>query len=308
MNSLTVRSFAKINLGLLVKEKRPDGYHNIETIFVPIRLSDKIRLKKISNGIVIKTINHKIKIPQGKTNLAYKVADLFFRKTKIKKGAEITIEKNIPVGAGLGGGSSNAAAVLHSLNVLYGKPLSKEELYKLTLKIGMDVPFFLMHTRPIIPSGQGRGKKMRLGKACYAKGRGEILKPIEIPKLNIVLHCPDYPIITKWAYENISKMQREMVLTNDDLSLKILRKKLVKGDLRNLQRHILNSFEDLVFAHYPDLARIKEFFLTHGAYAASLSGSGSAVFGLVEKKNIYALRAALKRNKIKAVFAESISR
>jgi 4-diphosphocytidyl-2-C-methyl-D-erythritol kinase len=315
MNSLTVRSFAKINLGLLVKEKCPDGYHNIETIFVPIRLSDKIRLKKINKNIIINIPNQKIKIPKGKTNLAYKAAELFFKESGIPNGIEITIEKNIPVGAGLGGGSSNAAAVLHSLNVLYGKPLSKEELYKLALKIGMDVPFFLMHTRPIIPSGQGRGKNlsasalaqagMRLGKACYATGRGDILKPIKIPNLRIVLYLPNYPILTKWAYQ---KVQSSGGLTNDDLSLKILRKKLVKGDLRNLQRHILNSFEDLVFAHYPDLARIKEFFLTHGAYAASLSGSGSAVFGLVEKKNIYALRAALKRNKIKAVFAESISR
>lgn len=287
MNSLTVRSFAKINLGLLVKEKRSDGYHNIETIFVPIRLSDKIKLKKIERSIVIKILNQKIKVPKGKTNLAYKAAELFFNKTKIKSGTEITIEKNIPVGSGLGGGSSNAAAVLNGLNILNDKPLSKKELHNLALKIGMDVPFFL------------------LGKACYASGRGEILKPIEIPKLNIVLYLPNYSILSKWAYENISKMKTERILTNGDLSLKILWKKLLKGDLRNLQPHIRNSFEDLVFAHYPDLAKIKEFFLTYGAYATLLSGSGSAVFGLVEKKNIRTLKTALKRNKIDAVFTES---
>lgn len=297
MNSLFIRSFAKINLGLLVKDKRPDGYHNIETIFVPIRLSDEIRLKKINKNIIIKIPNQKIKIPKGKTNLAYKAADLFFKESRISNGAEITIKKRIPVGAGLGGGSSNGAAVLQGLNILYDKPLSREELHGLALKIGTDVPFFL------------------IGKSCYATGRGELLEPIKIPKLNIVLYFPDYPIITKWAYHNISKikcqkskMKTERILTKGKMFFMILCNKLVKGDLRNLQRHIRNSFEDLVFAHYPDLARMKEFFLTNGAYAASLSGSGSAVFGLVEKKNIAALKTALKNNKIKAVFTESISR
>jgi 4-diphosphocytidyl-2-C-methyl-D-erythritol kinase len=157
----------------------------------------------------------------------------------------------------------------------------------------MDVPFFL------------------IGTACYATGRGEILEPFEIPNFNIVLYFPGFPIITKWAYSKLksqnSKVKGERALTNGGLSLKILRKKLVNGDLSDLQRLIQNSFEDLVFAHYPDLARIKEFFLTHGAYAASLSGSGSAIFGLVDKKNISTLKTALKRNKIKAVSTESIS-
>ncbi len=178
---------------------------------------------------------------------------------------------------------------------MYNKPLSKEELNALSLKIGMDVPFFLKR------------------KPCYATGRGELLEPIKIPKLNIVLYLPEYPIITKWAYQNIlkikykkSKMKTERILTNGNLSFMILLNKLVKGDLSNLQRHLRNSFEDLVFAHYPDLARMKEFFLSNGAYAASLSGSGSAVFGLVEKKNISVLKTALKRNKINTVFTESI--
>ena len=327
MNSIEIHSFAKINLGLLVKAKRPDGFHNIETIFVPIQLSDRITLKKIDKGIILKIhcpkkrikqgllidryetkksleslvqVPVKQLIPEGKTNLAYKAAKLFFTKTKIKKGAEILLEKNIPVGAGLGGGSSNAASVLQGLNCLYGQPLNKKELHNLALKIGMDVPFFLT------------------SKACYATGRGDILKPIKIPKLNIVLYFPGFPIITKWAYSKLkgqsskfkakkTKIKGERALTNGALSLMILRKKLVDGDLSDLPRLIRNSFEDLVFAHYPDLARIKDFFLNHGAYAASLSGSGSAIFGLVQTKNISTLKTALKRNKIKAVFTESIS-
>jgi 4-diphosphocytidyl-2-C-methyl-D-erythritol kinase len=293
VNSIIILSFAKINLGLLVKAKRPDGYHNIETIFVPIKLSDTIHLKKISKGIVLKIPDNKTKFPKGKTNLVYQAAALFFRAAGIPEGIEITLEKNIPIGAGLGGGSGNAAAVLQGLNCLYSQPLNKKDLHNLALQIGMDIPFFL------------------IGTACYATGRGDILKPFEIPRLNIVLYSPGFPIITKWAYSKLktqkSKVKGERALTNGGLSLKILRKKLANGDLNDLQNLIQNSFEDLVFAHYPDLARIKEFFLTHGAYAASLSGSGSAIFGLVDKKDIPTLKTALKRNKIKAVFTESIS-
>ena len=97
MNSLITSSFAKINLGLLVKDKRLDGFHNIETIFVPIKLSDEIKLKKINKNIIIRIPNQKIKIPKGKTNFAYKAAELFFRKARISTGVEITIKKNIPV-------------------------------------------------------------------------------------------------------------------------------------------------------------------------------------------------------------------
>ncbi len=292
VNSIVLRSFAKINLGLLVKDKRADGYHNIETILVLVRLSDKIRLKKISNGILIKTINHKIKIPQGKNNLAYQAASLFIKEVNITEGIEISIEKNIPIGAGLGGASSNAATVLQGLNYLYGQPLNKKMLNNLALELGMDVPFFLR------------------GKACYATGRGEILKPIKIPKLDIVLHFPGYPVFTKWAYQQISKSSRlpkKRLLTNGVLSLKILRKKLLSGDLKDLQRYLKNSFENFVFAHHPELAEIKEFFLTHGADAASLTGSGSAIFALVRRPNIPALKTALKHHNLAAVFTESLN-
>jgi|UniRef100_A0A7C6A846 4-diphosphocytidyl-2-C-methyl-D-erythritol kinase len=291
-NTLIIRSYAKINLGLLVKKKRSDGYHNIETIYVPIQLHDKIRLKKIDKGIIIKTMGIPIPVPQEKANLAYKAALLFGKEFGITSGIEILIEKNIPVGAGLGGGSSNAAAVLQGLNLMSGEPGTKKDLYNLALKIGMDVPFFLC------------------GKACYATGRGEILEPIKIPKLNVVLYYPGYPIITKWAYKKIAKVsllpKDKRLLTNQALSLKILSEKLQNGDLTDLSHYLLNSFEDLVFEHHPDLAEIKQFFLKHGAYAASLAGSGSAIFGLVEKKNIPILRKALKENKINVLFTKSL--
>lgn len=292
---LAIKSFAKINLGLLVKQKRSDGYHNIETIFVPIKLCDNIQLKRIDKGIFIKTTGDAIcprHIPKGRANLTYKAAALFRKKFGITDGIEILIEKNIPVGAGLGGGSSNAAAVLRGLNLLFGNPRTEKELYNLALKIGMDVPFFL------------------LNKTCYATGRGEVLEPIRIPKLYIVLYYPGYPIITKWAYEKLSKFglspQNKKLLTKRVLSLKILSEKLQDGDLANLSHYLLNCFEDLVFAHHPDLAEIKRFFLENGAYAASLTGSGSTIFGLVGKKNIPILRKALRRKKIKALFTESL--
>lgn len=303
VNAITVRSCAKINLGLRVKEKRPDGYHNIETIFVPIKLFDKIRLEIIDHGIILKinfdenafsfwempsfnsSIIGKIKIPSGKNNLAYKAASLFFKKSGITKGIAILLNKSIPVGAGLGGGSSNAAAVLAGMNRLFNNPLTKKELFNLGLELGMDVPFFLT------------------AKPCYATGRGEILTPIAIPKLYVCVYFPNYPIRTEWAYQQLAKTRS--VLTNTDLSLMILKKKLVNGDLVGLSHYLRNSFEEIVFAVHPDLAKIKKLFLSSGAYAASLTGSGSAIFALVEKKKIPQLKTALKRNKIRVIFTES---
>ncbi len=286
MESVTIRSYAKINLGLRVLAKRSDGYHNIETIFVPIRLCDKIQLKMIGKDIIIKTVDDKIKIPKGKTNLAYKASSLFLKAVGSHRGVEILIKKNIPVGAGLGGGSSDAAGVLKGLNQLFGNPLTKGDLYNLALKIGMDVPFFL------------------LGKPCYATGRGEILEPITLPELSVVLYYPGYPISTKWAYKNLKV--NKFRLTKGNLSLMILKEKLKSGDLRNWSRYIVNSFEDLVFDFYPDLAEMKDFFLKNGAFVASLSGSGSAIYGLVKEKNLGKLKNALQRRHIKTIFTKFV--
>ena len=289
---------AKINIGLLIKNKLPSGYHNIETIMVPIKLFDTLIIKKKDKGINFKT--DMTKLPSGRDNLVVRAAKLFFDKTKIKGGADIFLEKRIPIGAGLGGGSSDAAQILLGLNQLFGNPLQIEQLREMAIKIGMDVPFFLYK------------------KPCYATGRGDILKPIKIPKLHFVLYTPNYGISTQWAYENFDKNSTMYPkgkfeifgigagLTERDFSLKILMKKIISKDLRGINVLITNSFESLVFSKHPNLQLIKNRFLADGVYAASLSGTGSSIFGLVEKNMIKTLRNNLRKDNIKVVFTESI--
>lgn len=262
---------AKINIGLVVKEKLPSGYHLIETIMVPIKLFDTLIIRRIGKGIQFKTNSRKI--PSGKDNLVFKAGKLFFDTTKIAGGAKIELKKKIPVGAGLGGGSSDAAYTLLGLNKIYGNLLTFSQLKGIAIKIGMDVPFFLYR------------------KSCYATGRGEILEPLKIPKLNIVLYMTSYPISTKWAYQNIAAG-----LTDHDFSLKLLSKRLINNDLFGINALISNTFESAVFDRYTDLLKVKSLFIANGAYAAGLSGSGSAVYGLFNKTTLRKNRYKFNRN------------
>jgi 4-diphosphocytidyl-2-C-methyl-D-erythritol kinase len=275
---------AKINIGLLVKEKLPSGYHNIETLMVPIKLFDKITITKKEKEIFFKTNAKELPIDN---NLVVKAARLFFEATKINSGINIYLKKNIPIGAGLGGGSSDAASTLLGLNQLFGYPLSFKKLCKLAVNIGMDVPFFLYKS------------------ACHAKGRGEILTSFKTPKVYMVLYTPKYGISTKWAYQNVDK-RKGAGLTDNDFSLMILRKRLVNNDLQGINALIVNNFESLVFSKYPDLLEIKNNFLSAGTFAASLSGSGSSLFGLVKQNMIKTLKNYLRKANIKVVFTETI--
>ena len=259
---------AKINISLLVKEKLASGYHRIETIMVPIKLFDTLIITKSEKGIDFKTDSKAL--PRGKTNLVVKSARLFFDAVNIKGGAEIYLQKRIPIGVGLGGGSSDAAHTLLGLNHIYGNILTLKQLHNLAVKIGMDVPFFLY------------------GSACYATGRGELLKQISLPKLYIALYIPKYRVSTKWAYQIV-----DVGLTDTRFSLKILMKKLKHNDLADLNAFVYNAFEKIVFSKHPDLLKIKNLFLAHGAETASLSGSGSAVFAIFNKDVIRKISSKL---------------
>ncbi len=259
---------------------------------VPIKLFDVITIKKIEKGIILKTNRKEI---QNRDNIVLNAAKLFFDKTKINNGAEIILQKKIPISAGLGGGSSDAASTLLGLNQIYSRPLNFNQLCKLALNIGTDVPFFLYRS------------------ACFAQGRGEILSPIRTPKLYIVLYTPSYGVSTKWAYTKIQnskfKIQNSWKgagLTDADFSLMILKNRLVRNDLRNINALITNSFESLVFTKHPDLLAVKYSLLNSGAYTASLSGSGSSLFGLYEQSMKRTLKKNLCKVKIKAFFTESI--
>jgi 4-diphosphocytidyl-2-C-methyl-D-erythritol kinase len=266
-----LKSPAKVNLYLEVLNKRKDGFHNINTVFEKIALCDVISLKRRKKGI--KIISSGEKIPLGRKNLAYKAASLLQRETGLKKGVEIRIKKNIPVGAGLGGGSSNAACVLLGLNRLWHLRLSNKKLLKLGAQIGSDVPFFL-------------------SKATWAigRGRGEILKPISSSWcLWHLIVVPHERISTKNSYHKLS-----LNLTKKQLFYKIVIYAIRRKKLNLLKEALFNRLEDSqATANCFSIKKIKTFFADLGLKAL-MSGSGSAVFAVFpERKEALEVQKAL---------------
>ena len=276
---------AKVNLFLNVHSKRKDGYHEIETLFERVSLADHITLLPVKKGIKISTNSGKI--PAGPKNLAYRAAQLLQKTYGIKKGIAIHIHKRIPVAAGLGGGSSNAATVLLGLNRLWRLKLSEKKLCELAAVLGSDVPFFILDT----PFALG-------------KGRGEILK--KIPASGIMIwHClvnPSFGISTKEAYQSLDQSS----LTLKKVDVKMLLHSIQKGHSSALTKLLTNSLEVTLNKRVTIILKIKNELLRHGALGCLLSGSGPTVFGIFSSKQ-KALKAArvLKKRKGLEVFVAS---
>ena len=300
---------AKINLFLNILRKREDGYHEITTLFERISLSDEITLLPAKNGITIST-NSK-HIPAGPKNLAYQAAALIKNSYGIKHGITIRIKKRIPVAAGLGGGSSNAATVLMGLNRLWRLNISKSKLCEFGASLGSDVPFFILEA------------SFALG-----KGRGEILKKIHAPGVKI-WHClvkPSFGISTKEAYQNLgrsllapplvspanaSRLHRNrkkqgVGLTPAITNVKMLLHSIQKGDSSSLTNCLTNSLEVALNKRVTIILKIKNELLRTGALSCLLSGSGPTVFGIYssEQKASKAARI-LKKHKSWQVFMAS---
>lgn len=257
MKSIEIKAPAKINIGLYIIEKRNDGFHNLETFFYPIHdLYDIITIKKADN--------FKFQCDwadlNNDDNLVVKAVKLLEKKTGKKFPVEISLGKTIPFGGGMGGGSSDAAAVLVSLNEMFNLKFDFEQLKDLALLLGSDVPFFLF-AKPAI--GKARGENLEL--INY-----EINKPI-------LLINPGIEIPTKEAFGNITPR-------SPDISLKevLLENKSSLSELQNLLR---NDFEKYVFSKYPDIEDIKNTMLREGAELSMMSGSGSTVFGIFSNGN-----------------------
>lgn len=266
-SSVKVKSFSKINLGLWVKEKRADGFHEIETIFLENEnLYDDI-LIKFNNEDKNLSVEVEFEQPElnklisNNQNLAYKAAKLFLENLEISGDFRIKINKKIPIEAGLGGGSSNAASVLKGLNEMFGCPLDENELLCLSSLLGSDVPFFI------------------IGKTCLATGRGEILKPVENKlNLNIKVIKPDgVSISTKWAYEALDS--REFI-TNRGEQMNNLLLALKTSDYKLLFKNIFNDFEMVAFTSFPELIKLRQKLSDEGFKAVGLCGSGAALFGV----------------------------
>lgn len=252
MDKIIVKSPSKINLGLNVIRKRNDGYHDIETIFLPLLLCDTITYAK-SNEPELKTNSDLLNNSSG--NLVLKAIELLGRSTKSELKLKVFVNKVIPIGGGLGGGSSNAAITLKTVNRIYNLGLSNDDLLELALKLGSDVPFFL---NPV---------------TSFAESRGEILQPLkfEIPYPILIVN-PGIKIDTSWAFSKIhpSKPKKSLknLIANDSV------------DLSELPEIINNDFEKIVFEEFPVLSVIKESLYSFGAQFASMSGTGSTVYGI----------------------------
>ena len=249
---ITLRAYAKINLGLLVLEKRPDGFHEISTIFHRIDLADDIEIRRDK---AIRVISSDEAAPSGELNICHTAVQLLQEHFHRAEGVEIRIHKRIPVGAGLGGGSSDAAVVLQTVPRLWGSVATHDELRGLALRLGSDVPYFL---------GDG---------AALAGGRGEVLEyfTLDIPYA-ILLCTPMISVSTRWAYAQVTPKRRG----KEDL------RAIVRSGMQNpqaLNDQLVNDFESAVIAAHPEIRAVKESMARSGALYCSMSGSGSSVFG-----------------------------
>jgi len=256
MNKITVNSPAKINLGLNIVGKREDGFHNLETIFYPLKLSDKITFIK-SDKFIFNTNNAFLN--SEKTNLIIKAKDLLQNESNFNLDCNIYLKKDIPIGAGLGGGSSNAAITLTTLNQMFKLNFSNDKLAELALQLGSDVPFFL---NPV---------------TSFGTSRGEIIEQISIKlKGYLLLVNPGIHINTKWAFQNLKKLSAEG-------SLKKTIKKIISGE--NCFNLITNDFEQIVFDKFSQIKKIEVKLKEMGAYFSVMTGTGSTVYGIFNTKN-----------------------
>jgi 4-diphosphocytidyl-2-C-methyl-D-erythritol kinase len=250
---MKILSPAKVNLFLKILGKRIDGYHELMTLMCCIGLFDTVSLN-VGNTHIAVSCDHPL-VPEDESNLAYVAANLFLRTLQKNEGVNIFIQKRIPVAAGLGGGSSNAAAVLLGLNRYYGDPFSQEDLMSMGLSIGADVPFFLFQ-RPAIATGIGEKLEAYPG----------------LENFSILLVSPGFSISTAEVYKKLN------------LGLTKCKKKL-KSFLLNNQRfdprcHLCNDLEAVTASKYPVINTVKKALLSHGALGALMSGSGPTIFGL----------------------------
>jgi len=246
-----VPAYAKLNLGLRVLYKRPDGYHEIRTVFQTISLADRLDVSFTRARTTRIAIEGAPEIPD---NLIERAAHLVLEALSIQGDVSFHLKKNIPTGAGLGGGSSDAAAVLLALPVLAGKALAAERLHAIAMQLGSDVPFFLH------------------GGTALGLGRGEELYPLpELPAARGLLVAPQIHSSTAEAYRDLSARLTSIALQNKLISFQQEVWRDTVGD---------NDFEEVVFARHRELRQIKEQLLHSGAKPAAMTGSGSAIFGM----------------------------
>lgn len=273
-SSFFLKAPAKINWFLKVLNKRTDGYHNIISLMQCIGIFDILRFEHADNIEIISDLN----ISQ-ENNLVYKAVSILSQHIPHKKGIKITLKKNIPISAGLGGGSSDAAYTLLGLNKLWELGIEHEDLCKIGLSIGSDVPFFLGNAPAIV---EGRGEKITN-------------LNFQFPLTKLLLVKPPINISTVWAYSLLDK-RKLTELTKKHLDIKLFCHSLIKKDFVSLSTMLDNDLEKVVSKEYPIIEKIKKRMLENGAIISSMTGSGPTVFGVFKSKKA-AFSAAHKMGK-----------
>lgn len=280
MEKLMLKSLGKINLGLDVLGRRENGYHDVRMVMQTVYLYDQITLTKTKKpGIALET--NLFFLPVDENNLAYRAAKLLMDEFQVKEGVHISLEKHIPVAAGMAGGSSNAAAVLFGINRMFSLGLSTEELMERGVTLGADVPYCIM-----------RG-------TVLAEGIGEELTPLPpMPKCYVLIAKPPISVSTKLVYEKLDSHEIE-----DHPDIDGILEGLQEENLEKIASRMGNVLEKVTIEEYPVIAEIKDMMKEHGALNAMMSGSGPTVFGLFDNKEV--ARAAADKIR-KSKFAKQV--
>lgn len=280
MGRLTINAHAKINLTLDVLGKRPDGYHEVEMIMQSIDLHDVVFLEEIDKGIDV-TTDHPL-LGAADSNIAYRAAQVFIDTYGIRKGVKIHINKNIPVAAGLAGGSTDAAAVLNGLNSLWNMGLGKDEIAGTGALIGSDVPFCVN------------------GGTALARGRGETLSSLpDAPEMWLVLAKPMLGVSTEEIYQNFDPaLVRQRPQTSEVI------KAIHTGDISGIIENMVNVLETVTLRLYPEVRQLKKVMKDAGIYRPLMSGSGPSVFGIAENRYNAEQLAVQLKEKLPGVFVE----
>lgn len=269
MSQITRKAYAKINLGLDVIRRRPDGYHEVKMVMQTVGIYDVLTFRKkeaSEDALISVSIERndasKEELPSDKSNLIYKAAELIMTAYHIRQGVEITLCKNIPIVAGMAGGSTDAAAVFHGLNELFALSMSLEDMKRLGVKIGADVPYCIM------------------GGTALSEGIGEVLTPVPAPpEAYLLIAKPDISVSTKFVYENL---HADTLTYHPDIDGMV--EALKAGNLSGVTDRMGNVLERVTVREYPVISQIKDKMKENGAMNALMSGSGPTVFGIYQDR------------------------
>ena len=257
MDHIERKAYAKINLGLDVLRRRADGYHEVKMVMQTVDIWDRLTFTNKDQPGVDMSVGDAA-LPAGKDNLICRAAELLMREKKIDQGVKIVLEKNIPIAAGMAGGSTDAAAVFHGLNELFELSMSMEEMMKLGVRIGADVPYCIM------------------GKTALSEGIGEILTPLPTPpQCVLAVAKPDINVSTKFVYENL---HADKLKEHPDIDGMV--QAIGEGSLEGIISRLGNVLETVTVREYPVIEEIKNKMKENGAANALMSGSGPTVFGI----------------------------